>query len=730
VVPDQVLVFDRLTPAQLLTLLAELAQVPINAAQPQRSLLDQAIRADQKLKQGKKPVTPYMDDVYLFPGQSNNDLQLCWPDPAARRPKPSGEWEKVINQFIDSYKKLKGAGHRVISGQPRPDEAMSMQQALPWLLINASDGNRVSERTGEYLLATETISLRDAAEIKETLDSVATSVRVVCTEPDASGQMRFCFHVLADEKRLSLFDGTASASFYPHCFILHGFEHGERLVFVPRQMPVGFDALQKFCDIVEHVPSLYESAAPADNNPLLAAILPAVPEGHFEMLYLAHLELLDGVQFFPKSRDADFHISSLQSSAETARQLMQAIEDADPHWGYRLEIRTLGEINDERIQNEKDSLSTQLSEIEFQLAYLESLQVPRPRLLRFTQAQLPDLADFIRCFPQKTLASGVIKYAFQANDKQLDQLECYHYLYVLPEAKGLLELESHPLWTHLGAGHIKFRLDPFWASEYYEPDNRFWVFTPEGTALFPAMHDWSASNMDAYLRECMGRWFHGAVDVAQLPKQPVYVFDQPDGGSTIQVTVLDFEKFQPLEARLGWMNDNLAVMHEVGGVEELITQMAAAATRRQLADCVGARAEAALQAFDQSARATNDAIAKETAALTDTINTMMDALLKSTQEHAALLNTLNQRLAHLQVEYRAMQDFTNPMVQLAGMTDREVQSLQQLNGRLEKEIERSVQESQNVRKKVAAEVEPAIQQLRQTSDQLTAALYRAFRGGS
>jgi len=175
---------------------------------------------------------------------------------------------------------------------------------------------------------------------------------------------------------------------------------------------------------------------------------------HLRPLYpLDHLDFIDETAITPPVSDyAQIQVFDLKSTPQAREQLAEAIKNAKPEVGYKLELRKGHQL--EKADADRLSIMEKLIELENKLAYLNSVSQPKPLLLRFTQHQLPALADAIRSFPPNDVRKGYILYAFQAtNSNPLG----WHYLWFDPSATIMTEPYPAWRWTKLDSSQPALR---------------------------------------------------------------------------------------------------------------------------------------------------------------------------------------------------------------------------------------------------------------------------------
>ena len=701
--PDLCYLFDRLSPEEAMALLAETAE-----RRQGRGLAGIRIHTIKR-------------------GDGKSEVTVSWPDPNALRPRPSDkvEREQALQVAVEVYSRVMRRQPHLPTAPPEP--GMELGAGAAWLLTHSVSANPAQRNEDEYLLLARAKMGEEAAKVLNMLRGIATSVRVADSEAGRNTSHYFV-HVLDDPNRRGLFRGTVAGQAYGGWSVLVCYTHAGQKVFLPAEFSPGVSTLEHFCRLATAVPELFgsDSKAPSLHELLIAIDRVASEEGSTSLghgvWYLGHLSFVSWVTLTPTIADqTEFEICHLKGSPTALSELRARIEAVRPYWGYRLDLRRTDSAP--VIQDEQRQITEQIVRLEYRLAYLKSLEAPRPRLLRFTQRQLPALADIIRCYPQRTLNDGLIKYGYQATDLDPQGL---HFLYIPPESKGMVELDPVGLWEHLDTQPMSFWLDPFWARDYYRPANQSLIFVPEGMALFPPMHDWDVESMDAYIRECMGRWFHGQINVADLPARPIYIFDSAGkSDDSIRISVLDQDALQPLRTRLGWLNDNLVPIHALE-MEPFIAKMADGLTRQELADAVAAKAVEAEDSFKGVAHTTNKTIAEVTETLTQTVTAEIESVIQETKRTAGKVADLNKKLRSLQGDLHDMERQEQHIEHLIAQADGRAKGLHTFNLRILKEVEAALLDAAATRQRVVAAVTQEIAALQQVSDDLDRRLDHAF----
>ncbi|MCP4154334.1 MAG: hypothetical protein GY757_41805, partial [bacterium] len=413
----------------------------------------------------------------------------------------------------------------------------------------------------------------------------------------------------------------------------------------------------------------------------------------------------------PAEGYATFELLDLKPTEMQLDMLQANLQSAAPDVGYRLELRPTRHLE----TNKTERLYEEKARIEYQLAYLESISHPRPVLFRFTQKQLPALADVIRSFPLKVIRDSGLKYGFQATRNEPAGL---HFVLVEPGETIMNGLDPLPLHGDLDTSPMRYRLDPFWARHYHEPGGNSLVFVPEGSALFPSMHDWDRGSMDSYLRETMQHWFTGQAGAGELPGQPIYIFDgesRPD--SEIRISVLDGEALKPLHTRLGWINDNLTVLHAVG-IETLITSLAKDVSWQELYKELMDDANTLREDFETTAVSAGKQVADMMQGMTETLTGEVNRVVDRTFQMVEEVTDLDRELKkwdNVCTNMRAL------LTQVGKMKESTLRQTVQVNSEfytMVRQVDFDLAEAQKSRDEVETKVARELEKLKETYSKL------------
>jgi len=690
---------------------------------------EQALHTLAEVAEG--PGKPYMAGASVYrPRDRMSSVILNWPDLMARCPRSEQkERGAAMNAVRDAYGHALGKAKAHSGVGPLQDSCLPICEGAAWLLgLCKTEDENYPIPKDEVLVVGYDMDLDQADLLSERL-RLTTSVRVASARADA-GRPCWFFWVKDDRGQESLFSREDIG--YP---TLDGFacevDGRERLIFLPEGFVTTESALFSFCRLVQAAPELFGGLAytTEDNDPL-AAIEKVSPEPDatpitYRIWYLADLPFWDRVRFASSAHyNADLQVCQLKGTPNAIAGLVDRIRTDERHRGYRLRLHSLppdpGDLKVEQLEQ-------QIAEMRDELEYWKTLRKPHPRLLRFTDRQLPALADVMSRYPQDVIRDGRIKYAFQASDNQDYHPEGLHYLLISGDVRGkMIELDPLLLWADPDGPAIQFGLDPAWSREYFDraPDEkaRHWVFVPEGTALFPSMHPWDAEGMDEYLRDCMGAWFHGAFDVAPIPKRPIYVFDGvPDSGAKIHISVLDWDDFVPFEERLEWMNDRLLPVHWKLRTMTIRQETGVAAqniTTEAIADEVVRQANETRKRFQQTVDETRPQLEATTGQLTKQLTEGLRELTDETEKKVKAIAELRKRLQVLQNTLDQMDRALGAAQSAQEEVEASIQRLQAARQKLQGDTEAEISKAQEALREVGKRVRKEINDLVEKHDAL------------
>ncbi|MDJ0840373.1 MAG: hypothetical protein QNK37_27935 [Acidobacteriota bacterium] len=661
-----------------------------------------------------------------------NTASLVIPESVDTRLVPDAkEHRHHLDRLANRYRELTG-------GEPRRGpEAGGMDPAsgLVWLILNSEAGDEDFETVarGEFLLVVRDMSTEEVAELFEDLRFHATHTRVAGGE--YAGGTAYIFHMRDDAERLSSLQSLIAGDRVPSARLLTCRRVNELALFLPPDCHAGETALDAFCRILLAMPQLLQVTGDIVNQGLFTAIDPQLDQdgavSGYEILYLGRLAFQSQSLLAPEAPDTTrVHFRTMVNSDAALSNLRSALGRVQPRIGYSLELRRTR--FEEAAEIERTRLLERQAELDYRIAYLDSISMPRPKLLRFSQQQLPALADVVRGFPMKVLREGYPLYGFQSHpnvtggEPKAEAGAGYHYIMVEPEDTVFNEMDPLPLWEHLEGGAMRFQLDPFWARYYHGQGNECLIFVPEGCALFPTMHGWDVESMDTYMRETMDSWFAGRGETVAVPEKPIYIFDgAPEAGAPIHITVLDRKALAPLRARLGWINDHLSVADAMG-LEKFVREMASDVTRSRMIRGLKADAQLARIKFDELLQETNQHVAERLDELTSVITEEFNHLVAETHQTTVKIKEYHDYLEQLTVLKEETRETAERGRELLDETEDQRQEVARYLIRLEEQVERELSHAYKVRRAMIGKVARTIRELGTTHQELKEQLKQAI----
>gem|GEM_PF-1086632 len=654
-------------------------------------------------------------------------VTLKVPDPyTGAKPRPDeGDRIRVFDELVTAYRQIKGGepGYKAPFENP---VSLSLDEGLCRLLMMTRERDREKParvKEDEYLVVGRDIDKEAARGIFEKLSIHATYTRV--SGADTHRGSRYLFYVKDDHRRRSSFLSLAAGEAFTGCQVLQAYRAGEFTIFLPPEATPGEMELDYYCRIILHTPlSRGAGKKKAKNGPLAAVTQWPGDRGstqkkeiNIEFFYLMGLRFYNQSVFTqPEPGHLKFELLDLTSSEKSAGTLKAEIRASEPHVGYRLELRSTRHLDQDKVEH----LYEEKARVEYRVAYKESISRPRPVLLRFTQGQLPALADVIRSFPMKVIHDGDLKYGFQAT---LYEPTGFHFILVDPWEAAKSSLDPIPLWEDLDPRPMRFRLDPFWARYYHDQAGTALVFVPEGTALFPPMHDWDRRSMDRYLRETMQQWFEGQKETTHIPEYPIYIFDgEPRPGANIRISVLDRESLKPLHTRLDWLNDNLTVTHAIG-IEELISKMARGVTWQELYQEIIENAEKIQEDFEATAAASSQQMANAIHEMTESLTEEINRVVEKTFQMSLEVKKLDKELREWETVCTGMRAFLDEVDKSQKNTIQQTVKTQNEFYNMVRQIDYEIATSRRNREKIEKKIAKEIIKLKESYKKLREKLF-------
>ena len=702
--PDYCLFFEDLSPNESLRLLAE------------------AVATDAAI------ALPALQ-VEVNRGAFGVAVTLMIPEKHKQNIVEARQYQQAVVGLTRRYQAMKAAEPRRMAARA---EGLPPAKGLTWLLLHCEPVPTPTE-TREFLLVGHGLNADRAAQVFEDLRFHATSVRL--SAADSQGGQRYFFHALDDPARHSSLAAALAGEAFADLNLLHCRETTTLKLFLPPEADPDTAALSHFSQILGAVPSLLDVPGPLIDEGLFVAIDPnqrgasldETTRTVYDILYLGSLTFHGEAHFSRQaSREIAFDIPKLESSREALSRLRHAIADGKQHVGYRLELRPTQ--HREPIDQERARLYERQAEIDYKLAYLDSISRAKPQLLRFTQKQLPALAAMVRALPQQVLRQGFPRYAFQALEN--DPAGGYHYLFVDPREVVLTDLDPLPAWQTSEDPPMRFWLDPFWARYYHDDLNQCLVFVPQNSALFPTLHGWETATMDGYMRDLVEAWFKG--HTGTVPQAPLYVFDGAFGEGTsagerpLKLAVLDAAAFGPLNLQLGWINDHLVIADAIG-LQPFIEKMADASTIAHLADQLARNAATYEAEFDRLLMDTNHKIANKLGELTAIVTRELNKVVSETHHTTERIKEAFSYLHQLDTVREEAGSTSEEAFKLLRRTEGTNKELHRFLEQLNRDVEREIQDAYKLRRGIIGKVTATIRELSTTHDELREKLYQILR---
>lgn len=565
------------------------------------------------------------------------------------------------NGLIEAYThKVGRTGLQVTD--TRPGDCLDLRAGvLSLLTLPPQDDEPAPVFVGDYLVTLGGDVAR-AEQLLRTIMATATQVAVAAWSGEQA--QGYVVHVLADPDRDEAF--TTLVEPQAQTTVLRAYEAGRFqgepwLIFAAANRPPGRQTLAGFAALYRLAGGLFHPAGQPEGSTLrgrklLVALAPsphAPTNGQppVDVLPLRHLTFIPRERLTPAARPpGQVRVWGLQNSAAALEQLRQAIDAAGKaqgvRVGYHLRLRPTRFVAEPH--RDRDRLLEQKELIEQKIEYLDSTELPRPKLLRFSEQQLPALADYIRSYPMRVLADEIaVRYAFQSTRPDGTG---FHFLLIDPARAPQIEVDPLPRWERFGDPTIRFWLDPFWA-RFYLGEGETLVYVPEGHYLTPTMHATTRRELDGYMRAVIGQWCRPEEGAPSIPARPIYLFE-PHAAEAghLEIVVLDHTQFLPLGRRLDWLNKHLHVRHTRAKGHLILDQISDVLSEDELLSQLDATNAARAQRLKTAIAEGAEQVAQTTQQLTQLLNDDLRAILKLSQDTLQSLREAKERLSQL---YRA-----------------------------------------------------------------------------
>jgi chaperonin cofactor prefoldin len=438
-------------------------------------------------------------------------------------------------------------------------------------------------------------------------------------------------------------------------------------VFLPRNRIFSRETLRQLGDILEAVsPEPADASDDSASETVLAAYRDQ--EGCWNTLR-CELPTADAEALFEEGGGgtgsesaAEWRFKDLRETEASLKALRETISRLAPRAGYRLTLHPYAPP-----EGKGQSLARileRIAELEIKASFLRGVEAPHTTLLRFTQAQLPALADFIESVPIADIDSGRVQYAFYASAGEPDGI---HFLMYDPALVLTTRPFSEWSWRRdTEDAPIRYWVDPNWTQFYGRVSGgvKSKVFTPHNAVLHPTLHSYAPEDMDAYLRDIVARRLSSGEQndavralLDDSRRAPGLVFTHStETGFDIEIDVIDLDAFLPLRQRLDWINDNLLMNDPALVDQERMRQIAQSlyegAAAQALLDEMGAQEEKA----GKEAEAMIGRLSAKLDGLTGRFRAEFQASVEQAELMTGRIQTVAQRIAAIEAMLAEAED--------------------------------------------------------------------------
>lgn len=411
-------------------------------------------------------------DILLKP-DSGMDVEIAIPDTSAMADalKILQELSALEMEFMSG---LEAGFQPLIASLPNLLERQSSIEANDFYFSKDEENHAHGLHEGQYLLVFSDLADPQTAKLLDMLHQDATNFYAASARHGRK-TYRLIF-VRDDHERMSFYQRLPDTTILEKAAIAVSYEveiYGKSYRFCLHPSIAPDNAmLRGLGQIMLDAPELFGSSGVNENSDILGAIYPEPqnPAAHM-LLYLAN------VQFFTEARIAElqgfetYQIIALEEGVnplEELRQLNMTLREDEKEVGYRLSLRT--STYEQRLDQEYAHMTREVRKLTEKMAEMEWLGASRPRLLRFSQAQLKAaIQEIISSYSTQDLEQILHTfYSGEAHDKQghVHKVQ-YHYFYI---PATLQQTRLDPLLHHDNnpAEPIEFWIDPSWIRYYTE----------------------------------------------------------------------------------------------------------------------------------------------------------------------------------------------------------------------------------------------------------------------
>jgi hypothetical protein len=485
------------------------------------------------------------------------------------------------------------------------------------------------------------------------------------------------------------------------------------LVFVPGDTVPDKKALEYFCTILTDTSALVGTPPRKDARILAALVSQPGKNGssppHF--LYMGNLKFYEEWELVSRAGEIrKFEWFNLEKSQVQVGKLAARIDKARPRVGYQLQLQpshytTMDEDESRRLKHLHREIQERLEE-------LAGLNEQYPILLRFSAEQLPVLGDYIRYFSPAVLDQ--IKYGFTHTETSGEGL---HFLCLDQEIEVQSDLDPLSWWGRFGQQTMRFWLDPGWARNYFE-DSDAMLFVPQGMTLYPPVHSWEVAGMDQYLANTFLRVAKRQNQDVQIPKRPIYLFDgSGNPGEKLHLMVLNMDEFVPLNTKLGWLNDNLRLLTNLG-LESFVSEMSSVMQRDLLARRLTMEADTSAAIINTRTGEIESAWIASTTSMIERLNKIVNDIVEESDANLKKAGQLNKNLSALQALYSEMRLLTGGATELITEVDQKTEELKNNYIEMARHVDRAIRDSGEQQKDWDQRVNMMVDDLRQSHNEL------------
>jgi len=618
------------------------------------------------------------------------------------------------------------------------DEWFSLTSAF-FSLLRSPTLTATPEQQGyiatEKLLIGVSLSDDDAIKVFNNLREYATNVRPAVAR--VNGQNYFLYHVLDSIERFSTFQGAVRGGEFPNCRILDCYQTqalnspSTYKLFLPEDYQLERAHMERIARLMLAAPEMFGAlfTAPPRHN-LLGFVDEDGAAGQGRFVFTANITFLHEAAVGRDYAFKHYDLIPLENVDQALNQLRVELERQNEQgMGYRVEMHhsRYSELRDHKREYER--ILQELEQLQERKADIESYSQLRPRLLRFTQKQLPRLIDVLRVVPPNKLTD--VSYAFQSYTSQVEtshlegslHRQGLHFLYIKPEVR--IDFLTPLLQEASEEAPLEFWLDPTWARFYLNQANTALVFVPKGRMLYPVMHSWDKGNnsMDEYLR-------HILAESITVPEHPIYIFDvDRHTDREVVISVLDRARFAPLNSPkyIKWINDNLLMLerHQIlfpnsPTPEALIRTFADDSRTETFARLSQDRAAQIAEQYRDAAESSSLEMAKVTDELVKALDDEFNGIIQRGNEFISKAQALNSRLAEIKTLYETIRGQTSAAELEIATTDKTINGTTARVATLKHDVERTVEEARKATTDTQNQIDNQVEKLLALYDELLA----------